>query len=180
MASPVDVSFHHVAADPAVEDLVQAKWTHLATRHRDIVGGKVTLEAPHQRSSRNPRFTVKIRVEVPGQDVWITHTDDSDRSRDLAVAVREAFAAAERRLDSRTERRRGRVEHHEEHEQGDVVALFAPEGYGLIRTADGRDVYFHRNAVLDDAFSELRQGSRVSFVSYDAVEGEHASTVRVL
>lgn len=42
------------------------------------------------------------------------------------------------------------------------VAKLAGEGYGFIETADGREVYFHRNSVLDDAFEHL-VGSEVRF-----------------
>ena len=33
-----------------------------------------------------------------------------------------------------------------------MAKFVACEGYGFIETADGREVYFHRNSVLDDAF----------------------------
>jgi len=39
----------------------------------------------------------------------------------------------------------------------------AGEGYGFIETAVGREVYFHRNSVLDDAFEHLTVGSEVRF-----------------
>ena len=44
-----------------------------------------------------------------------------------------------------------------------VAKFVAGEGYGFIETADGREVYFHRNSVLDDAFEHLTVGSEVRF-----------------
>ena len=44
-----------------------------------------------------------------------------------------------------------------------MAKFVAGEGYGFIETADGREVYFHRNSVLDDAFEHLTVGSEVRF-----------------
>ena len=35
--------------------------------------------------------------------------------------------------------------------------------YGFIATSDGREIYFHRNSVIDDAFDRLSVGSEVRF-----------------
>ena len=45
-------------------------------------------------------------------------------------------------------------------------------------TADGRDIYFHRNSVLDNAFDRLTVGSEVRFVEEIGEKGPQASTVR--
>ncbi len=47
----------------------------------------------------------------------------------------------------------------------------------FIETADGREIYFHRNAVLDGAYRRLRVGSEVRFVER---KGRTRSTVRLI
>ena len=60
------------------------------------------------------------------------------------------------------------------------MAKFLADGdCGFIETPDGREVYFHRNAVLNDAFDRLTVGSDVRFVENEGVKGSQASTVRV-
>jgi cold shock CspA family protein len=43
----------------------------------------------------------------------------------------------------------------------------------FIETADGREVYFHCNSVLDDAFEHLTVGSEVRFVEEMGEKGPH-------
>ena len=64
---------------------------------------------------------------------------------------------------------------------GEVVRLFSEDGHGFILTSDGHEVYFHRNAVLDD-IGQLKVGSkvRVEISEKEGAEGYQASTVRRL
>jgi len=50
---------------------------------------------------------------------------------------------------------------------------------GFIEGGDGREVYFHRNAVLE-GFDGLQVGSEVRFAEEQGVEGPQASTVSVV
>ena len=72
------------------------------------------------------------------------------------------------------------VKHHAEASHGRVKNLLAREDCGFIETADGRQIYFHRNAVLDAAFDRLKVGSEVAFAEEEGVKGPQASTVRVV
>ena len=56
-----------------------------------------------------------------------------------------------------------RSSRNEAENHGHVAKFVAGEEYGFIETADGREVYFHRNSVLDDAFEHLTVGSEVRF-----------------
>jgi cold shock CspA family protein len=58
------------------------------------------------------------------------------------------------------------------------VRLFPARAYGFLETDDGREVYFHRNSVLDGGFGSLRVGSRVVFAEEPGLDGPQASTVR--
>jgi cold shock CspA family protein len=48
----------------------------------------------------------------------------------------------------------------------------------FIETADGCEVYFHCNSVLDDAFEHLTVGSEVRFVEEMGEKGPQATSVR--
>ena len=52
-------------------------------------------------------------------------------------------------------------------------------GFGFLKTSDGREVYFHRNSVLNDAFPRLKVGTRVTFAEEEGDKGPQASTVRL-
>ena len=61
-----------------------------------------------------------------------------------------------------------------------MTKFLAGEDCGFIETADGREIYFHRNAVLDGAFDRLSVGSEVRFIEEQGDKGAQASTVRLV
>ena len=75
---------------------------------------------------------------------------------------------------------RGQVKPHEAENHGHVTKFIAGKDCGFIETADGREIYFHRDSVLDDAFDALRVGSEVRFVEEMGDKGAQASTVRII
>jgi cold shock CspA family protein len=62
------------------------------------------------------------------------------------------------------------------------VRLSREEGYGLIQTSEGDEIYFHRNSVVDGSFEDLDVGQEVRLVvAYGESEhGAQASTVRAI
>jgi len=49
----------------------------------------------------------------------------------------------------------------------------------LIETRDGREIYFHRNSVLNAAFDDLKIGAEVRFAEEEGEQGPQASTVTI-
>ena len=84
-----------------------------------------------------------------------------------------------RQLEDYARKLAGRVKTHEPPLHGKVVRLFPYEGYGFVAASDGREVYFHENSVLRQAFSKLEIGSEVRLVvaEREGAEGPQASTV---
>ena len=95
------------------------------------------------------------------------------------MAIQHAFDAIRRRLEAHVRRMRNEVKSHETPPLARVARLFAEEGYGFLETADGREVYFHRNAVLNGDFAHLQVGTEVSFVEESGDRGPQASTLRL-
>jgi cold shock CspA family protein len=58
-----------------------------------------------------------------------------------------------------------------------VTRLFPWEGYGFLTSADGREIYFDRRSVLNDAFDRLAEGIQVRYVEESGEQGPQASTV---
>ena len=62
---------------------------------------------------------------------------------------------------------------------GGVIKSLSPyESYGFISTADGRDVYFHENALKGLSMDQLSEGDAVQFAETDGDKGPQASWVR--
>ncbi len=58
----------------------------------------------------------------------------------------------------------------------ELEALF--ENHDFNSFPGGQEIYFHHNSVLNDDFSHLRVGSRVTYAEEMGDKGAQASTVR--
>ena len=47
--------------------------------------------------------------------------------------------------------------------KGAIKRLVADRGFGFIRTAEGKDLFFHRNQIEGVDFNSLREGQQVEF-----------------
>jgi cold shock CspA family protein len=63
-----------------------------------------------------------------------------------------------------------------------VSKLFPGDDYGIIETPDGREIYFHRNSIVGDAFSRIKIGQEVRFVvaEGESEKGPQATTVHLV
>jgi cold shock CspA family protein len=115
------------------------------------------------------------------REVNVGRTPPADeRHSDLTFALNDAFKHARRQLQDQVRRAQGQVKHHEGPPIGTVVSLDPSGEFGFLEASDGQEVYFHRNSVLDDAFSRLEIGSRVTFAEKEGDKGPQATTVKLL
>jgi hypothetical protein len=130
-----------------------------------------------RRRHQGDLFRVRIDLAVPGREIIVDRTGPKDHAHDdVYVAVRDAFAAATRKLEDAAREMRGDVKIHAAPRHGEVVLLFPEDGYGFILTSP--EGYFHRNAVLDDGLVEVGSKVRVEIAEKEGAEGYQASTVR--
>ena len=55
-----------------------------------------------------------------------------------------------------------------------------PEGeYGFIQSADGGEVYFHKNSLRNCAYNDLQEGDSVEFAAEAGEKGPQATWVKV-
>ncbi len=107
MPMPLQISFRNMDPSPAVEERIRKKAAKLERFHDRIVGCKVVVEAPHRHHHKGKLYSVRVDVSVPGKDVVVDRAKPTDHAHeDVYVAVRDAFAAAVRRLEDQTRKRR--------------------------------------------------------------------------
>ena len=168
-------------ASPAVEQRVRERTDRLERFYDRIVDCHVMVMAPHRSQQQGRLYQVHIRIAVPGEDVVISHERPQDPAHaDVYVALRDAFEAAERRLEDYARRREQHVKTHDVPQHGRVVRLFPQDGYGFVETADGIETYFHENALVDGRFADLELGDevRVELAEQESDKGPQATTVR--
>lgn len=179
---PLQITFQGLPVSPAVEDRIRREAARLERMFDRLVGCSVVVEAPHQHQRKGVLYEVGVELRVPGGPPLVVGRahHDAQAHQDVMVAVRDAFAAARRRLQQHAEKLRADVKTHEEPDHGRVRYLEPVERYGFIETPTGTEVYFHEHALVDAAFDELRLGDEVRFFVHpgEGAKGPQASTVR--
>ena len=177
MQVPLEISTRWINLSAPLEAELRKRADRLE-RHTDrITACRIAVERPtgnhHQEGGP---FRVRVDITVPGSELVA-----DKQAEELYAAVREAFDAAERQVETWAQRRRGEVKTPVLPPEGQVVRVFPEEGFGFIAVPDGQEVYFHRNAVLDPpGFDKLEVGARVRFAEEQGFEGPQASTVSLV
>jgi cold shock CspA family protein len=181
MEAPVEIEFQGMQRTPAVQESVEAHITKLEQRYGRITACRVVVKGPGSHH-RTGLYEINIRLALPGgREVNVERTPQADeRFSDLPFAINDTFRRARRRLQDHVRRMQGKVKQHEGLPIGSVTKLDASGEFGFLESADGREIYFHRNSVLDSSFSHLVIGTRVSFADEMGEKGPQASTVRLL
>jgi len=184
MKVPLEISFRGMDKIDEVEALIREKAAGLEQVCRDIISCRIVVEVPqqHQRSGRPHRVRINATIP-PGHEVVVRRESSEGSLHDeLPATVRAAFEAAERQVKKIMEKRRGEESRvpPEEVPVAFVVRLFRDEGYGFIKATDGREFYFHKNAVLNDDFDRLEIGTGVRFAESMGEKGPQASTVQIV
>lgn len=205
MKSPLKITFRDMLPSKAIEDNIREKAGKLESLCDDILSCRVIVEAPHRHHRKGKAYVVRIDITVPGGELVVnrepkrliaaraareeelekTFAESHEPSKhaaheDAYVAIRDAFNAAGRKLQDYARRRRGKIKTHESTSLARVAKIFPIEDYGFIETADGRELYFHKNSVLPPGFDRLKVGAEVHYAEEIGEKGPQASTVRVL
>lgn len=179
MRLPLQISFRNMSHSEALEHAIVEHADRLDRFSDRIMGCRVLVETCHRRHQGN-LYHVRIDLTLPGREIVVGREPALHRAHeDAHVAVRDAFNAATRRLEDYARRLDHRIRIHEGPPRGHITRLNRGEGFGFIGMPDGREVYFHRNSVLNADFDRLEVGAPVRFHEEPGNEGPQASTVHV-
>ncbi|MGN6544376.1 MAG: HPF/RaiA family ribosome-associated protein [Aureliella sp.] len=181
MQLPLQISFRGMERSPEIEAMVWDKADRLDEFANRIVSCRVVIAPAGKHHEFGNQYEVRIDIKLPGGEVAVTHEPGRHKEyRDVDIAIRDAFDAAVRQVEDYVRLQRGDVKSHLGMPHGRVSKLIPQADYGYLETLDGREVYFHRNSVLDDAFDELAVGTEVAFAEEQGDEGPQASTVKLV
>jgi cold shock CspA family protein len=173
MKIPLDISARDVVVNGETEELIRDKASKLDRIYDQIIGCRVKIDKPHRSQRSGMTYNVSVDITVPGGELIVKRESDQD----LRAAVVSSFETAQRRLKNYAERQRGEVKTHFEKPMARVVRIFTEDGYGFLATPEGREVYFHENAVLGGKFEALNIGTAVTFIEEQGDEGAQAVSV---
>ena len=101
MHTSVEIHFHGIEKSEAVEERVREKVSKLEKHFGRMTRCRVVLEAPHRNPQKPKVFQVKIELGMPHRrPVIVRHErEGSHAHEELPLAIRDAFNAAQRKVD---------------------------------------------------------------------------------
>ena len=181
MQIPLQITFHDLPPSDAIKAQIRQKVEKLNRFYDRIISCRVLVEAPHRHHHQGNIYHVRIDLTVPQGELVINRNSSQNHAHeDLYVAIRDAFAAAQRRLKSYAAVQRNKTKIHEIPDHGRVIGLLPEDGYGFIETSEGDEVYFHQNSLLNCTLRDLQVGSEVRLIEHMGDKGLQASSVRLI
>jgi len=101
MKSSADVVYRDIDSSPALNQTIHKKLEKLHRFSDSILRSRVVLDAPHKHKHKGKLFRASIELGIKGSPLTITQDDAS-----VHIAVRDAFAAAERKLKKESGKKR--------------------------------------------------------------------------
>lgn len=166
----LEIQTRHIDLDPRWRDLIEQSAARLAGRFPRVIRMHVTLR--HTLHHRRGIEEVAIVTNAP--DGVIRVLKEKPRPLD---ALRAAFRALGRELDEQRGRRRRVVNRPRRRIQGSVMRIFPEDGYGFVLLPEGREAYFHRDALREADFQALQPGDPVEVQVEEGAGGLQALCV---
>jgi ribosome-associated translation inhibitor RaiA/cold shock CspA family protein len=183
MQFPLQITFRHMDTSDAVTARIRQRAEELKRFFDRIISCRVVVECRHPRHLQGNLFRVRVDLKVPGREIAVGRDPAVHHSHeDVYVAVRDAFDTTRRLLEDYVREARGDVKLHAVPDHGKIARLFPEQNCGFILSADGTEIYFHRNSVTNGGFDKLEVGDQVRFVAQhdESAQGPQASTVAPL
>lgn len=179
MDVPPEIAFRNVDRTAAVEERILGGIERLEKVYDRLVSVRIMVEDPNPGRETGKLYHIRIDMGVPGKEIVVHRRPPPDPHEELVQAIGEAFDIARRRLRKFAALQRGEVKTHVPQPHGRVARLFPGEGYGFIESDDGREIYFHRNSLVNGDFEDLEVGTVVRFAEERGEKGPQASSVHV-
>ncbi len=198
MELPTQITFRNMESSENVKEWIRLEAGKLETFYKPIMGCRVAVEVPHRHRRKGAAYGVRIDLTLPGGEIVVKRAPtmahrlrqvretavskqkefDAPR-KNLRIAISQAFQAACRQLQEYARKQRREVKTHELLPVARVSRIFPEEGFGFITAPDGREIYFHRDSVLNGTFKRLQLGTVVHYSEEKGEKGPQASTVRI-
>lgn len=179
-----EITYRHLEKTDAVHSLVEEKIAKLEQFCDYMNSCRVVIEKDNDHPSSGSPYRVSIDITIPhGREIAVVQSPDVGKQYPpLETVIRDAFEAARRQVVSISTEQKGERKVHPEQEVTAIVEkLFTQEGYGFIKeVSSGKEVYFHRNSVINNDFERLVVGAGVRYKETMGEMGPQATTVQLL
>ncbi|MFW5729474.1 MAG: cold shock domain-containing protein, partial [Spirochaetota bacterium] len=172
-----------IERDETIDNLVNGEVNHLEEVNDHISSCRVSIEKPNEHIRSGSPYRVRIDVTVPPRHEIVSKQEpgQGDMHEALSTVILNVFDGARRQLQELNERQGDHVKRDREPETNAIVnKVFHDEGYGFLKSLEGRDIYFHRNSVLNNDFDRLAKGTGVYYSEEMGEKGLQASSLRIV
>src|SRR5207249_8701187 len=135
-----EIHWRDVAKSDDIEALIARQAAKLDQLFANLTGCRIAIERPQKASEPGSPYRVRLDVTVPPGHELVVRRETMHAP--LRTIVNETFKAMRRRVRDVRTRQRGEQKTHDE-PRALVVRIFRDDGYGFLKTPEGRDIYFH-------------------------------------
>lgn len=182
MEVPIEITFRNTDHNDQIDQLIRDETARLERFHDRITSCHAIVERPQEHLHSGRQWRVRLDITVPrGHEIVVRkEAGKGDMHEQLTTVIKDAFDAAERQVKDLHDRQRGDVKQDAESDfVGIVTRIFPADGYGFIMDASEQDIYFHRNAVLNNDFDRITEGTAVWYQTELGDDGLQATSVRI-
>ncbi|MEW6647457.1 MAG: HPF/RaiA family ribosome-associated protein [Pseudomonadota bacterium] len=181
MQIPLQITFRHMETSPALETRIRERAAELERFHPNLTSCRVVVEQDHGHHHQGNLYRVHVDLTLPGHELIAGRSSPKHQAyEDAHVAVRDAFDSLRRQLEDLARRERREVKQHDAPPHGRISALVPADDRGIITTPDGREIYFHRNSIVNTDYDKLKVGMEVRFAEEMGEHGPQASSVHLI
>ncbi len=102
MKIPLQVTSRNISLSKAADHVIRSKVAKLEVFYDKIMGCRVLVEKPHRHHQHGVLHNVRIDMTVPGAELVVKR----ESHEDLQIAIRDAFDAVRRQLQSYVDKQR--------------------------------------------------------------------------
>ena len=178
-----EIAFRNIEPTDELKNRIFAGIDKLEEVYDGIITCRVMVEETNPGRKAGKLNHVRLDISIPNHDVVINRNPpEHPASQDLPQALNEAFDKARRKLKKvkQQQRSNGPAQGRDLPPHGRVIKLLTDETgvrYGFLMSRDGRQIYFHENALADLDYDDLEVGTEVGYAERKGDEGPQASTV---
>jgi ribosomal subunit interface protein len=145
MQSTLKITTKDFIRSEALKGEIREKVSKLERFFKDLIDCEVAIEAPVGHHKKGGPYNVRIDMQVKGKEIAVSNRSNTD----FQVAIRDAFDAGRRQLEDYSRQIQRKTKTHGSTPVARVSRIFSENGYGFIQTPEGRELYFHRNSLLE-------------------------------
>jgi cold shock CspA family protein/ribosome-associated translation inhibitor RaiA len=181
MQTALQIVFERMEPSDFLRQRIEREVAALEKRYGRITRCSVFVEGPGDHHRHGGLYAFRVSLQLPG-GVHLSasrNPPSAQQHEDAYVALRDVFRALRRQLQEQTRARQDEPKQPFTQPHGVIERIFPEKSCGFIRADDGREIYFHKNAVLEAPLDALRIGAEVRFSEEEGRDGPQASTVHV-